>query len=69
MWSWVPSVNLSSEIDQIPLSPETAISGHTLNTGIYIDTLLFILKVKIINYILICFVVGNFIYMCVCNIN
>lgn len=69
MWSWVPSVNLSSEIDQIPLSPETAISGHTLNTGIYIDTLLFILKVKKINNNLICFVVDNLINMCKWNIN
>lgn len=47
MWSWVPSVNLTSEINEVPLSLETVISGHTLNTGIYIDTLYFILKVNI----------------------
>lgn len=46
MWSWVPSVNLSSEVNELPLSYETAVSGHTLNTGIYIDTILFILKVS-----------------------
>lgn len=46
MWSWVPSVNLTSEVNELPLNSETAVSGHTLNTGIYIDTLLFILKVS-----------------------
>lgn len=47
MWSWVPSVNLTSEVNELPLGPDSVISGHTLNTGIYIDTLLFILKVSI----------------------
>lgn len=47
MWNWVPSVSLTSEVNDLSLSPETAISGgHTLNTGIYIDTLLFVLKIK-----------------------
>lgn len=47
MWSWVPSINLASEFNEVPLSPETVISGHTLNIGIYIDTLFFIFKVNI----------------------
>lgn len=51
MWNWVPSVNLTSEGNDLPLSPEAGISGHTLNTGMYIDTLLFVLKVSNYNYI------------------
>lgn len=47
MWSWVPSVNLAGDVNEVPLNPETVVSGHTLNTGIYIDTLIFILKVSI----------------------
>jgi len=46
MWSWVPSVNLTTEVNEVPLSPESVVSGHTLNTGFYIDTLLFIFKVS-----------------------
>lgn len=46
MWSWVPSVNLTSEVNEFTLGPNTLISGHTLNTGIYIDSLLFTLKVS-----------------------
>ncbi|XP_025418587.1 vacuolar protein sorting-associated protein 13B-like [Sipha flava] len=46
MWSWVPNVNLSSEVNELPFSSEAAVSGHSLNTGIYIDTLLFIFKIK-----------------------
>lgn len=46
MWSWVPSVNLTSEVNELPLNSETAVTGHTLNTGIYVDTLFFILKVS-----------------------
>jgi len=49
MWSWVPSVNLTSEVNESTLSPDTVVSGHTLNTGIYIDSLLFILKVSSVN--------------------
>jgi len=51
MWNWVPSVNLSSEVNDYSLSPEAVINGHTLNTGIYIDTLLFVLKVSYYYYI------------------
>lgn len=48
----MPSVNLTTEVNDIYPSPEAAISGsHTLNTGIYIDTLLFVLKVSDYNYI------------------
>lgn len=47
IWSWVPSVNLTTEFNEVPLSPDTVVSGHTLNTGIYIDTLYIILKVSI----------------------
>jgi len=48
----MPSVNLTTEVNYIYPSPEAAISGsHTLNTGIYIDTLLFVLKVSDYNYI------------------
>lgn len=46
MWSWVPSVNLSNEVNELPISSEAAVSGHSLNIGIYIDTLLFIFKVS-----------------------
>jgi len=52
MWNWIPSVNLTTEVNDISLSPEASISGgHTLNTGIYIDTLFFVLKVRDYNYI------------------
>lgn len=47
MWSWVPNVNLTSDVNELPLNTDTVTSGHTLNIGIYIDTLLFILKVSI----------------------
>lgn len=46
MWSWVPSVNLTNEVNEVPFSPESVVSGHILCTGIYIDTLIFILKVS-----------------------
>jgi len=62
MWNWVPSVNLTSEVNDLSLSPEAAISGaHTLNTGIYIDTLVFVLKVS--NYSYIVFDVLTYIFI------
>jgi len=62
MWNWVPSVNLSSEVNDLSLSPEAAISGgHTLNTGIYIDTLILVLKVNNYSYIVLYLFIDVFI--------
>lgn len=48
MWSWIPNINLTSEnsID-IPSSSSLAVNGHVSNTGIFVETLLFILKVSL----------------------
>lgn len=63
MWNWVPSVNLNSEVNDLSLNPEAAISGgHTLNTGIYIDTLLLVLKVSNYNYIVFNVLIYKYFY-------
>ncbi|XP_050421986.1 intermembrane lipid transfer protein VPS13B-like isoform X2 [Adelges cooleyi] len=47
MWSWVPSVTLdNANINDASFSSiNSIIHGHTLSTGIYIETLLFIFKI------------------------
>lgn len=63
MWNWIPSVNLNSEVNDLSLNPEVTISGgHTLNTGIYIDTLLFVLKVSNYNYIVFNVLIHRYFY-------
>jgi len=63
MWNWVPSVNLTDEVNDLSLNPEAAISGgHTLNTGIYIDTLLFVLKVSNYYYIVFNVLIYRYFY-------
>lgn len=54
MWNWVPSVNLTSGVNDLSLSLESAITGgHTLNTGMYIDMLILVLKVSNYSYIVL----------------
>jgi len=63
MWNWVPSVNLTSEVNDLSPSSEAAISGgHTLNTGIYIDTLVLVLKVSNYSYIVFYVLIYRYFY-------